>query len=450
MTGRDGTGAREPAADAASEAASLRSARRLSRAGTAVVALLLLGLAGWGGFSTISGAIVASGQIEVEGNRQVVQHPMGGVIAAIHARDGDAVEPGAVLLSLDGDALATELSIVEGQLFETMARRNRLAAERDGAEAITFDGELLAHAETRPEIAELIASQNLQFTTRRLALSEEEARLRERLVQIGRQIEGLEAQRNATLHQASLVEREVRAQETLFSQGLTQQARLLESQREFARLQGAEGQIDASIAENAARIAETEIEILRLGTSLREEAIATLRDVEFREIELRERRSRLRDDIARLDIRAPVGGIVYGSTADTLRAVVRPAEPILYIVPSDQPLIVRARILSTDVDQVAVGREASLVFPAFDARTTPEIRGHVTAISADVFVDERSGIPYYRTDIAIDSDILAALDGKRLQPGMPVEAFIRTEDRTPLSYLVKPLASYFNRAFRER
>jgi HlyD family secretion protein len=432
------------------EAASLRSARRRARAGTAVVVLLLLGLAGWGGFTSISGAIVTAGQIEVEGNRQVVQHPTGGVIAGIYARDGDTVEAGAVLISLEGDALATELSIVEGQLFETVARRNRLAAERDGAALIDFDAELLRLAETRPEVAALIASQNLQFTTRQIALAEEESQLRERLAQIGKQIEGLEAQRRATIHQAGLVEREISSQETLFAQGLTQQARLLEPQRELARLQGTEGQIDASIAENRAKIAETEIEILRLGTRLREEAIATLREVEFREIELRERRARLREDMERLEIRAPVGGIVYGSTADTLRAVVRAAEPILYIVPSDQPLIVRARVEATDIDQVAVGREAALVFPAFDARSTPEITGHVISVSADVFVDERSGAPYYRTDIALDSDALAALDGRRLQPGMPVEAFIRTEDRTPISYLLKPLATYFNRAFRER
>jgi HlyD family secretion protein len=434
----------------ASLAAQGRSARRLMAAGFLTSALLVGGLAGWGGFSTIAGAVVTSGQIEVEGNRQVVQHPEGGVVTAIHARDGDRVAAGDVLVSLDGDALATELTIAEGQLFEIVARRNRLAAERDGAGAIAFDDELLARAADNTETAALVASQNLQFTTRRHALEEETQQLRERLAQIGKQIEGLEAQRAATAAQAALVQIDIDAQQSLFSRGLSQQNRLLEPQRELAKLQGEEGQIDASIAENRARIAEIEIEILRLTTRLREEAIEALRDLEFREIELRERRARLREDIARLEIRAPVDGIVYGSTADTLRAVIRPAEPILHIVPQEQPMIVRTRIEATDIDQVAVGQEASLVFAAFDSRSMPEMTGEVSALSADVFTDERTGAPYYRADIRLDAASRDALRDRALVPGMPVEAFIRTEDRTPLDYLVKPLATYFNRAFRER
>ncbi|CAN5774505.1 HlyD family type I secretion periplasmic adaptor subunit [soil metagenome] len=424
--------------------------RRYVGAGFLTVALLVVGLGGWAAFSHISGAVVAAGQIEVEGNRQVVQHPAGGVIEAIEARDGDRVAAGDVLLVLDGDALRTELAIVEGQLFEIVARKNRLAAERDGASDVVFDGELIERAERIADIADLIASQVLQFETRRGALEEESQQLRERLTQIGRQIDGLHSQRNATAEQVALTSAEITSQEALYAQGLTQQVRLLTPQRERARLQGIEGQIDAAIAENRAKIAEIEIEILRLTTRLREEAITALRELEFREIELRERRSRLREDINRLEIRAPVAGIVYGSTADTLRAVIRPAEPILHIVPQDAPLIVRARIEAIHIDQVRAGQTAVLHFSAFDARSTPELEGEVADVSADVFVDDRSGMAYYRADIRLDSDAGETLGGKSLLPGMPVEAFIRTEDRTPLAYLVKPVAVYFNRAFRER
>jgi HlyD family secretion protein len=417
--------------------------------GFAAVAVLVLALGGWAAFTQIAGAVVASGQVVVEGNRQVVQHPTGGVISEILVRDGDTVEEGEVVLRLEGDALRTELAIVEGQFFEFLARKDRLSAERDGFDAIVFDPELRARAETDPGMAALIASQELQFATRAHALAEETRQLGERKAQIVRQIEGLDSQLVATRTQAELIAREVSAQETLFAQGLTEQTRLLSPQREAARLQGVGGQVEAAIAESRGRIAEIEIEILRLTTELREEAITELRDVEYRVIELRARRERLREDIARLDLRAPAGGVVYGSTFDTLRAVVRPAEPILYIVPRDADLIVRARVETINVDEVHVGQVATLRFSAFDMRTTPEVQGTVDFVSADAVVDERTGMAFYDVDVRIDRDGRAALGDRTPLPGMPVEVFIRTGDRTPLSYLTEPLTGYFNRAFRE-
>jgi HlyD family secretion protein len=417
--------------------------------GFAAVAVLVLALGGWAAFTQIAGAVVASGQVVVEGNRQVVQHPTGGVISEILVRDGDTVEEGEVVLRLEGDALRTELAIVEGQFFEFLARKDRLSAERDGFDAIVFDPELRARAETDPGMAALIASQELQFATRAHALAEETRQLEERKAQIVRQIEGLDSQLVATRTQAELIAREVSAQETLFAQGLTEQTRLLSPQREAARLQGVGGQVEAAIAESRGRIAEIEIEILRLTTELREEAITELRDVEDRVIELRARRERLREDIARLDLRAPAGGVVYGSTFDTLRAVVRPAEPILYIVPRDADLIVRARVETINVDEVHVGQVATLRFSAFDMRTTPEVQGTVDFVSADAVVDERTGMAFYDVDVRIDRDGRAALGDRTPLPGMPVEVFIRTGDRTPLSYLTEPLTGYFNRAFRE-
>ena len=149
-------------------------------------------------------------------------------------------------------------------------------------------------------------------------------------------------------------------------------------------------------------------------------------------------------------MRAPVAGIVYGSTAETLRGVVRAAEPILYIVPQDVDLIARAQIDAAKIDQVHAGQAATLHFSAFDSRTTPVVEGKVTKVSADIFTDERTGQSYYRADIALDETVLAELEGRRLVPGMPVEAFIATDERTALGYFVKPMADYFNRAFRER
>jgi HlyD family secretion protein len=417
--------------------------------GFLTVAILVLGLGGWAVLAQISGAVVAPGQVEVEGNRQVVQHPNGGVIEEILARDGDVVEAGQVLIRFDGRELRSELAIVEGQFYEVTARVNRLAAERDGLASVAFDDELAGRAAANPGVATLMAGEQLQFEVRAASLAKEIEQLRERQTQIGRQVTGLEAQRAAARTQAELVGQEISAQETLLSQGLTQTTRVLTPQRELARLQGAEGEIEASIAENQARLAEIEIEILRLQTSRREEAVAELRDLEFRYIELRERRAALKEQIARLELRAPVAGVVYGSTADTLRAVVRAADPILYIVPQDIPLIVRARVPSIHIDEVRTDQRATLRFSALDMRNTPELDGHVIAVSADAFQDEQTGERYYRADIRPDAQAFEILGEGAVIPGMPVEAFIRTGDRSPLSYLAKPLAEYFNRAFRE-
>jgi HlyD family secretion protein len=411
--------------------------------------LLVAGLGGWGAMARISGAIIAPGSLEVEGNRQVVQHPIGGVIAAIHARNGDDVRAGDVLVELEGEAKRSELEIVEGQWFEVLARKSRLSAERDLSDAIVFEPELVAAAAEDPEIAELMVAQQQQFDARRKVQGEEEAGLVERKTQIANQIEGLEALYAATEDQIALLSREIESQETLLAQGLTQLTRVLTPQRELARLQGSYAQVAAAISENRAKIAETEIERVRLTSKTRETAIAELRDLEFREIELRERRLALKDEIAKLQLRAPVDGVIYGSTADTIRGVIRPAEPVLYIVPNDVDLVIRARVEPVNVDKVHPGQEATLRFSAFDMRTTPEVPGHVTQVSADALEDPQTRMRYFLVDIAIDPGFEDKLGHVTLVPGMPVEAFIRTEDRSALTYFVKPLTDYFAQAFRE-
>ncbi len=418
--------------------------------GFTALCFLVFALGGWSVNARIAGAVISSGTVEVSGNRQVVQHPTGGVVEEILVRDGDAVEQGDVLLRLEGDTLLAELEIVEGQYFELIARKDRLAAQRDEREEIEFHPELIERAETTPDLAELMQAQVSQYATRRGAIRQELDQLEERHGQILSQLDGLEGQRVATDEQIGFMEEDLASMEALLKQGLTQSSRVLTARRELSQLRGARAQILSEVAEMRGALAETEIEKLKLSTLQREEAIDELRDVEYREIELRARRRTLKDDIARLEVRAPVAGIVYNSAADTIREVMKPAEPILYIVPQDVELIVRTRIEAAAIDQVRQGQSAILRFAAFDARTTPDMTGHVEHVSADVFLDEVTGQPFYRTDLAIDAESMEKLDDRRLLPGMPVEAFISTEDRTPLSYFTQPLADYFYRAFRER
>ena len=206
----------------------------------------------------------------------------------------------------------------------------------------------------------------------------------------------------------------------------------------------------AQRAENEGRITEIEIEALKLSTTRREEAITDLRDIQTSALELAEQLRALDEQLARLDIRAPVGGVVLGLTVFAERAVVQPAEQVLFLVPQDRPLVISVRVEPIHVDQVFVGQEVILTFPAFDSRTTPQLTGRVMTLSADAFTDEGSGASFYRAEVHLAEGEAARLpEGTVLIPGMPVDTFLRTNDRSPLTYLVKPLMDYFNKAFRE-
>lgn len=411
---------------------------------------LLGGFAFWATTTQISGAIIAPGRIEVDQNRQVVQHPTGGVVAVIAVEEGDAVEAGSLLLALDDQQLASQLTIVEGQLFELMARRARLQAERDDSETIRFDEELMAAGATDPDVQELITGQRNLFYARRDSVEREVEQLQKRSEQIGNQIEGIEAQQRSLARQLELIEQELNNQQSLLDRGLAQASTVLTLQRQAASLDGQLGELAASKAEAEQRITEIEIETLKLDTQRREEAITRLRDLRYRELEFVEQRAALVADIDRLQIRAPVSGIVYGMRVQTPRSVIRGADPVLYLVPQDRPLVIAARVDPIHIDQLQLGQSVNLRFSALDQRTTPELVGQVILVSADAFEDETVGASYYRAEITLNPGEIERLpEGIVLIPGMPVEAFIRTADRSPLAYLIKPLADYFNRAFRE-
>ena len=413
--------------------------------------MLLVGVfGGWASFTNIAGAVVASGLVEVDQNRQVVQHPDGGVITEILVDEGDFVEPNQLLIRLDPSELDSELKIVEGQLFELMARRGRLEAERDGREIAEFDPLLLEIAAKDSNIAAQIEGQQRLLAARSASVAKEIEQLQKRRSQIMNQIDGVDAQRSALRDQLALIDQELASQQALLDKGLAQASRVLSLQRERSRLSGEVGELTASRAQSEGRITEIEIEILKLGTKRREDAITTLRDLEYRELESAEKRRAILQRLDRLDIRAPVSGIVYGMQFFTPRSVIRAADPVLFLVPQDRPLVIAAQVSPIHVDQLFVGQDVTLRFSPFDQRATPELFGKVAQVSADAFVDEASRASFYRVEIDVNEGELDRLpDGSTLLPGMPVDAFIRTRDRTPLAYLVKPLSDYFTKAFRE-
>ena len=424
------------------------SVRRPVAAGLVTLLLVFVGFGGWSVLTTITGAIIASGRIEVAQNRQIVQHLDGGVVASIHVTESQQVKAGDLLLRLDGAALKSELTIIEGQFYEILARRGRLEAERDDRNVVTFDPDLIIAA-VHPGVADLIEGQRRLFAARRESIAQQTAQLSKRSGQIDSQITGVDAQSKSLGVQLDLIEQELSAQKDLLDKGLAQASRVLALKRETARLQGQMGELLATRAQSEGRVTEIEIEVLKLAAARREDANSQLREIGYRQLELAERRRALLEQIARLDILAPVSGIVLGLQITTPRAVLRPADIALYIVPQDRPLVINVQVSPMQIDQIHVGQPVTLVFSAFPARTTPELTGKITAVSADVLTDQRTQMPHYRTEIALGVGEQAKLKGLRLIPGMPVEAFIRTDDRTPLAYLLKPFTDYFNRAFRE-
>ncbi len=417
--------------------------------GLACVIFLGLGVGGWAATASLKGAVVASGQLRVENNRQVVQHPDGGVVAEILARNGSTVAAGDILIRLDPTELSSQLAQLESQLFEVMARRGRLEAVMISAREIEFDPELINAADQNPNVEKLMLGQQALFKARGESQRQQRAIMGERQQQLREQIMGAETEVAAMTRQVELIGKELVDMRQLLRKKLVPASRVLALEREEARLQGEAGQLIGQIASLKGQISEIDVELSRMDATTLEEAIAESRELGFRELEFQEQRLALKEQLSRLEIRAPRSGVVIDSTVHALKSVVRPAEPIMFVIPNDTELVVDARVDPLNVDQMYRGQDAVLRFSAFNSRTTPEIFGQVSTVSPDTIVDEQSGITYYRTEVKLKEGELVKLEGQELVAGMPVEVYIQTGERTPLNYLMKPITDYFNRALRE-
>lgn len=425
------------------------NARRPLILGFLTVAVLVFGFGGWSMLTTIDGAVVSPGVIEVDQNRQVVEHPDGGVVAEIRVVEAQHVQAGDLLVRLDGSLLQSELAIVEGQLFEAMARKARLEAERDGLDAPTFTGEIADLAATRPDVAELIEGQRKLFAARLETFRAQQDQLQHRLEEANAQTEGIKAQIAATKAQLAILEPELAGQRQLLAQGLTQSVKVRDLETTEASLKGNLGELQANQAQSEGRATEVQLQVIQLESQRREDANTQLRDLGPQALQFAEKRRSLSEQIARLDVRAPVSGVVLGLQVTAPKSVIRPAEPILYIVPQDRPLVIVAQVSPIHVDEIHVGQPVRVSFPAFPTRTTPQLSGQLVNISADALSDQRTGATYYRAEISLDPGEVEKLEGKVLIPGMPVQAYIETEERTPMAYLLKPFTDYFRLAFRE-
>jgi HlyD family secretion protein len=425
------------------------SIRRHIIAGVLIVAVVGFGLGGWASTAEISGALIAQGSLVVDSNVKKVQHPTGGVIGEIRVHDGDHVKAGDILIRLDETVTRANLSIVQKGLIELYARRARLAAERDGASDVAAPKEL-ANRLNDPDVVDALNSERKLFELRLKSRTGQKDQLQQRIKQLQEQIVGLTAQQDAKAKEFALIEQELTGVRDLWQKNLVQLTRLTALEREEARLQGERGQLVAGAAEAKGKITETQLQIIQVDQDLSSDVAKELRETDSKIGEYVERKVTAEDQLKRTDIRAPQDGVVFQTTANTIGGVVTAGDQIMIIVPEADTLMVEVKVEPRDIDQVLFGQPVVLRFSSFNQRTTPEINGTVTRIAADTTNDQRTGQSYYLVRIGMTDDEIRRLGDVKLTPGMPVEAFIQTGERTVVSYLIKPLHDQLMRAFREK
>ena len=417
--------------------------------GLTIVLVLAGGLGGWASTMQISGALIAPGSIVVESNVKKVQHPTGGVVGEVLARDGDLVKAGDVVVRLDDTVTKANLAIVTKNLNGLWARAARLQAEQQGLDKVEFPKELLDHADD-PDVKNIIANETKLFEVRTYGRVGQKAQLRERVTQLNEEIAGLTAQEKAKDQEIALIEKELVGVRQLYDQHLVQMTRLTTLERDGARLNGERAQYVASKAQAKGKITETELQIIQVDKDMVSDVSKDLRETNDKIGEFVERKVTAEDQLRRTDIRAPQDGMVLQSTVHTVGGVITAGDAIMTIVPQTDDLRVEAKVNPQDIDKLQIGQKTLLRLSAFNQRTTPELNGVVTRVSPDVTVDQRTGQSYYTIRVSMPPEEVARLGDVKMIPGMPVEAFVQTGDRTMLSYLIKPLSDQLMRAFREK
>jgi HlyD family secretion protein len=410
--------------------------------------LLIVGLGGWAATTQFSGAVVAPGTLVVESDVKKVQHPTGGIVGRLLVGEGHRVKAGDLLVRLDETTARANLSIITDSLDEQTARKARLEAERDDDATIDFSG--FSARVNEPKISRLTSGEQKLFEFRRRSAEGQKAQLRERILQLRQEIDGLSSQVEAKAREITFVMQELKGVRELWEKKLVAITRVTALERDAARLEGERGALQSSIAQSKGKISETELQILQIDQQIKTDVAKDLGEVRAKTTELGERKIAAEDQLMRIEIRAPQDGVVHQLTIHTVGGVISQGEPIMLIVPDHDRLLVEARIPPSEIDQVHLGAKATLRFTSFNQRTTPTIDGEVIRVSADISQDAKSGLSYYTVRIGFTETELRRLGEVKLVSGMPVEAFIQTDERTVISYLVKPVNDQMARAFREK
>ena len=405
------------------------------------------GFGGWAAVAPLGSGAIAVGQVQVASQQKMLQSKDGGVITALHVRNGDIVKSGQILVDLDATQLQVQLNLLTGQLWNFLGREARLRAERQKADSIQFS-DILLEARGRPEVAEIIQGETRLFESRRAALRSQLSLLERRVAKTREEITAHRAEQKADGRQLVLIEEEITAKRELVEKGLERRPRLLALQRQQAALEGSIGNRVALVARAEQSIAEITFQRHGLLDEREAEIEAALADTRDQISQIKDRLTIANDNLMHSKIRAPNDGKVYGMRFHTVGGVIPPREIILGIVPVDDSLNIQVRIDPADIDVVKVGSLAMVRLTSFSQRTFKPIEGELVRISADVVADSVTG-PYYEGEIILDRDRLADQPGLELLQGMPAMAIISTGDQTMLEYLMAPILRSIDTSLRE-
>ena len=422
--------------------------RVLSVAGLALTTVFLAGFGAWAAFAPLAGAAVAAGEVAAAGQNQKIQHLEGGIIEKILVREGEAVKTGQILFELDATAAEAQRDRLEHQVVALSARIARLEAERDGATKLAFPGELVLQAQ-QEGVPGPLSEQEKEFAARLDRYRQEIVIYRQRLAALKEQAAGMAYQQTAIERQLEVVQEEAARKKDLLDRGLTDRSEYTALLRSEADLTGQLGQVRSSILGAKTQMIEANEHLARLTTQRVETAASELNDVRTALYGAREELRAASAVLDRVQVRAPTDGIVVKKVSNTIGGVVKPGDILLELLPTSDELVIEARIAPHDVDVVHPGNQANLRFSALNVRTTPVVPGTVTYVSADSLVDQASQRPYYIARIRITDDLPVEITRAQIYPGMPVETYIKTGERTFFDYLTRPIVDSFSRAFRE-
>ena len=445
--GRDGALSHEATASLALR--TRRSFENELRTGLRILLVAVVLGGGWFVFVPLAGAVVVPGNLVVQSNVKTIQHPTGGVVAEINVQNGNRVQAGDLLVRLDKTQAESSLQVVDKQLDEMRAREARLIAERDDRGAVDFPEQLTARS-ADDNVKSLLATENALFKTRFTTRQSQKDLLQSKIAQFTDEISGLEAQTDSKAKQIELISGELAGVQDLYDKHLVPLTRLTSLQRDAARIEGERGQLTSSIAETKSKIGEAQLQIVRTDQDFRADVVKQLSEVQSKESELVERSVAAHDMVNRIEIRAPTSGIIQQLAAHTIGGVIKAGETIMEIVPDADDLQIEAHVQPKDIDHVKTGQSAFVRLSAFNQRTTPQIHGTVSYVSADIGQDKQTNSSSYTVRVTLPEEERRRLNGQQLVPGMPAEVFVQTGSRSMMSYVFEPINDQMRRAFVEQ
>lgn len=425
------------------------------RVGLIIAFLFFVIFLGWAACAPLDAGAFAHGDVVVSGSRQAVQHREGGVVSALSVREGDVVQQGQVLVEISADETRATERALTSEVIALQAQRARLIAEQTGAADLVVPAGFAAlPPEDRPIAEAAINLQRSQLRARRSALSSRRGVLNQQIGQLNQQIEGLNRQVAANNEQQTLIADELDGVKSLESRGYAPKTRVRALERAAADLRGTSGAYRAQAAQAREAIGQTQMEVITLERGMTEEVIEQLRQTEMQLGDLTPKMMAAKQQVARALVRAPVTGQVVGLSVFTVGGVVQPGQTLMEIVPRNAELVIRAKVRPSDADDLMVGQRTEIRIPAFHQRNLPMLKGEITEVSADSFVDEKTGERFFTADVKVPASEAAKITAVRgaeqgLRPGLPVEVVVPLRKRTALQYFFEPLQQSIWRSFRE-